>query len=183
MTIKLTRNEKQVLAAMAQAFNYDNAADEKADNAVTSDVPELAKACDKSIASTRGIVGNLVKKGLFCEMMGGETGQTKYIGITDAGIDAFYEMDTFSADAGAQGNVEVYYDKNPEVRSWTVIAYDAEGNQVGDALYFGKRDEAQRETETLARNMGLKGYTLQNSRGRTVRYSFKGDKVKKSVIG
>lgn len=183
----LTRNEKLVLAAMAHGFNYDTPEAEKADNAVAMVVPELAKITGKSIPSVRGTVGSLTKKGMLCEMEAGELGQLQCIGITDAGIDAFYAMGDFHANddksGDEAGSVEVYFDKNPEVRSWTVIKYDAEGNQTAPAIYFGSRGEAQRLAEEAARTAKLTGYTLQNVRGRMVSYTFHGDKTKKTVWG
>lgn len=177
---KLTDNEKAVLTAMADAFNYDTPEAEKADNAVAAELTELAASVGKSIPSVRGTVGNLTKKGLLCEMMGGETGQTKYIGITDEGIDAFYAL-AEPVDPKAPAAVETFYDANPEVKSWTILVKDGEGNQVGDALYTAHRKSAQVVAEREARAAKLPGYVLFNTKGKVVTFTFKGERVSKSV--
>lgn len=185
--IKLTDNEREVLNAMARvAFNYDNPLDEKADNAACAELTELAAECGKSIPSVRGTVGNLTKKGILCEFMGGESGITKMIGVTDEGIDAYYwsapATDPATTDPEAIAAVETFYDANPEVRSWTILVKDGNGNQVGAAQYAAQRAEAQKIAEQEARSADLTGYVLFNTKGKVVTYTFKtGGKISKAV--
>ncbi len=94
----LTKNEKLILAAAAQDFNYDTAEAEKGDNAVVFTVAELSTRTGKSEKSAKGIVGSLFKKGLLCEMPYGEAHELVGVGVTGNGIDAFYAMGTFTND-------------------------------------------------------------------------------------
>lgn len=101
---KLTANETTILkAAAATSFNYDTAADEKADNATIFTVEDVATATERTIASVRGVVGSLFKKGLLCETEEPNTGNTA-ISFTDDGIDAFYALIDAVA-AGGSDNV------------------------------------------------------------------------------
>jgi len=85
--MKLTALEKQLLVASIAFWNYGTE-DEKFDNAVVFDVKDLKAETGLALATIKGGVGSLFKKGLFCAMECGELGQNIEIGITDEGIDA-----------------------------------------------------------------------------------------------
>ena len=89
--MNLTMLEKAVLVASHSFWNYGDES-EKEDNAVCFNVKDLSVKTGISIASLKGVVGSLFKKGLFCEMSCGEAFQNVEIGITDAGIDAVLEL-------------------------------------------------------------------------------------------
>lgn len=89
--ITLTNLEEQVLLATLAFWNYGDEA-EKQDNAVMFNLNDLRDETGYTLKSLKGIVGSLFKKGLFCEMVGGEFGNQVEIGITDKGIDKVLQL-------------------------------------------------------------------------------------------
>jgi len=88
----LTKFENSVMEATGCFMNYDEAEYEKEDNAVVFTLVELSAKSGLKVATLKGVVGSLFKKGLLCEMEYGDMHQNMGIGITDAGIDAHYEL-------------------------------------------------------------------------------------------
>ena len=64
---------------------------------------------------------------------------------------------------------------------WAAVCKTTKGDQVGDAVYMAGRSDIQRHADEVARGHGLVGYTLENSKGKLVTYTFKGTKTQKQV--
>ena len=84
--MNLTELETAVLIASKAFWNYGDET-EKFDNAVIFSAKELSSETGIKINVLKGAVGSLFKKGLLCEMEGGENFKNVEIGITDKGID------------------------------------------------------------------------------------------------
>lgn len=83
--IKLSAKEVLVVGAAGAFLNHDNARDEKRDNEIMFTLVEIAGAAEMAAKTTRGVIGSLVKKGLF-------TQKDEAYGLTDLGIDEAYRI-------------------------------------------------------------------------------------------
>ena len=80
-----TELEQQLLIACVAFWNYGDES-EKDDNAVCFNASDLAKETGLPVATVKGGMGSLTKKGLFAPI---ETSRnTLESGVTDEGIDA-----------------------------------------------------------------------------------------------
>lgn len=79
-------------ALLAFETNYSNAELEKQDNATFADVFEIADHIDHSIATTKGVMGSLVKKGLVAIDPPRYGGVEQCFILTDEGIEAHYSL-------------------------------------------------------------------------------------------
>lgn len=92
---KMTELEAKVLAA----FNtYDDAVATKSDLGVSwTGVKELAAEVGVAMATVKGALGSLVKKGLVYADQ--EKGKPQAVCLTEAGVDAFFELAVAESDA------------------------------------------------------------------------------------
>ncbi len=96
--ITVTAKERTFLEVAAQmSWNYDNAEDEKADNATIFKLEELVEHSKMNLKSLKGVAGSLTKKGLICETEEPNTGNLA-LSFTDEGIDMVGSFDAEKAD-------------------------------------------------------------------------------------
>lgn len=85
-----TKLEQEVISHFHIAFNYDNAHDEKEDNATCINVLDIANDTELSINTVKGVFGSLCKKGVI-EPWDEADMQSEHF-ITEKGIDAHYSI-------------------------------------------------------------------------------------------
>lgn len=86
--LHLTENERRVIVTFSGAFNYDNAEDEKADNATCVTVEDCASLAGMKTETVKGIFGSLYKKGILQDWDEPDMYGVSY--IPDFGIDVYY---------------------------------------------------------------------------------------------
>lgn len=87
--MQFTAKETVVIGALPAFFNYDTAKAEKDDNVVFFELGELARAAEMEVRSARSVCQSLVKKGVLETVA---VNETSGFGVTDAGIDAAYQV-------------------------------------------------------------------------------------------